>query len=224
LEAFRSRGLALPRPKAYFLRVPKSGTSQLESQVGFSLQPNPLTSTVKENKMKASRFYVITGGTMVHVAPHFSLCAPAYGRVGYQIYNGLRKLLRSPEQIEWDKANEFEDLHELAEQRDTGPEPVGFEVVLVRTSMAGGNEPGLVDTVLKPAGINRLETNEDLEKLIEHLVLQPETKGIVMAAAVCDWQPELLLYKSNAAPDSGRREFGKREDEERSPLPAPHTG
>lgn len=25
---------------------------------------------------------IISGGTMVHVAPHFSLCAPAYGKVG----------------------------------------------------------------------------------------------------------------------------------------------
>ena len=41
--------------------------------------------------MGARRFYVITGGTMVHVAPHFSLCAPAYGRVGQQIAEELER-------------------------------------------------------------------------------------------------------------------------------------
>ena len=157
--------------------------------------------------MEASRFYVITGGTMVHVAPHFSICAPAYGAVGAQIRHHLRKLLRSPAQQEWDKANEFEDLHEFAEQLDTGPDPVhdGFDVVLVRTKMARGSDAfsDKEKTLFDEVGIPYLETNEDLEKLIDYLVLQPETKGIVLAAAVCDWQPEQLELR---APEQNVRE------------------
>lgn len=30
--------------------------------------------------------YIITGGTMVHITPHFSITAPAYGKVGVEIY------------------------------------------------------------------------------------------------------------------------------------------
>jgi hypothetical protein len=160
--------------------------------------------------MGARRFYVITGGTMVHVAPHFSLCAPAYGRVGEQIYEHLRKMLRSPAQQEWDKKNEFEDLHEYGDQLDTGPDPVhlGFEVILVPTKMAVKYYSDAARAALKGAGIPYLETNEDLEKLIDHLVLQPETKGVILAAAVCDWQPEWLEGRDGRG-GSGSR-FGKK--------------
>jgi len=123
--------------------------------------------------MESRRFYVITGGTMVHVAPHFSLCAPAYGRVGEQIDSELK--------------NAFTRWHNDAEI----PLEERTRVVLVRTKMAlGSAQPGVIeDGLIKAAGLKFLETNEDLEKLIDHLVLQPETKGIVLAAAVCDWQP-----------------------------------
>lgn len=133
----------------------------------------------------ASRYYVITGGTMVHVAPHLSLCAPAYGSVGEQIAHELRRL------HEWWK---------------TGQRP---EIILVRTRMAQGSDGITVEEryVFDGAGIKFLETNEDLEKLLDHLVLQPETKGIVMAAAVCDWQPSALHGE-----DYSRTGFGKREE------------
>ena len=35
------------------------------------------------------RIYVISGGTMVHVRPHFALCAPAYGTIGDRIAETL---------------------------------------------------------------------------------------------------------------------------------------
>jgi hypothetical protein len=38
-------------------------------------------------------YYVISGGTMVHVAPHFSFCAPAYGAVGQTIKARLQHRL-----------------------------------------------------------------------------------------------------------------------------------
>jgi ribulose-5-phosphate 4-epimerase/fuculose-1-phosphate aldolase len=57
--------------------------------------------------------------------------------------------------------------------------------------MANQGPPnGEIKDLYKAAGINKLETNEDLEKLIDHLILQPQTKGIILAAAVCDWKPE----------------------------------
>ena len=146
--------------------------------------------------MKASRFYIITGGTLVHVAPHFSLCAPAYGSVGKQIY--------------FDLTNAF--VHQRNAAKKTLPERSC--VVLVRTKMAlGSEEPSVLERdLLKAAGIKFLETNEDLEELIDHLVLQPETKGIVLAAAVCDWQPSdvetidhELLPHGDDCPEFGKR-------------------
>lgn len=150
--------------------------------------------------MKARRFYVITGGTMVHVAPHFSLCAPAYGSVGRQIYDELSNALV---------------VHQ--NQAETPLEERAV-VVLVRTKMALGNqEPSVQERDLfRAAGLKFLETNEDLETLLDHLVLQPETKCIILAAAVCDWAPtgqieltggETLydLYKVDEIPELGKR-------------------
>jgi ribulose-5-phosphate 4-epimerase/fuculose-1-phosphate aldolase len=121
--------------------------------------------------MGARRFYVISGGTMVHVAPHFSLCAPAYGKVGYDLEHGLEKAF-------------------MLEAEANGVE-ADHEVHLIRTKMAFGREEKLPGeaAVFKGAGIPYLETNEDLLKVIDYLVRQPETKGIVLAVAVCDWQP-----------------------------------
>jgi len=146
--------------------------------------------------MEARRFYVITGGTMVHVAPHFSLCAPAYGRVGREIARELERLR------EWWKVGHRPTFHVL------------------RTKMALGAEKHSRDEreVFAAADIKFLETNEDLETLVDHLVLQPDTKGIIMAAAVCDWIPENLgvldrqgtPHATNVNLVSSTWEFGKR--------------
>jgi len=37
------------------------------------------------------KIVIYTGGTMVHVRPHFSLCAPAYGTVGEAIDTVVRE-------------------------------------------------------------------------------------------------------------------------------------
>lgn len=94
---------------------------------------------------------------MVHVSPHFALCAPAFGRVGREIAD------RVP------------------------------EATLVRTSMASGGERTDVERALfAAAGVDRLETNDDLAALLDHLVADPRTRCIVLAAAVCDWDPTSL--------------------------------
>lgn len=135
----------------------------------------------------ASRYYVITGGTMVHVAPHFSICAPAYGRVGEDIHHELTNAF----------IREQNKVKLALEKR--------VKVILVRTKMALGTQELSVHEreLFEAADIKFLETNEDLEKLIDHLVLQPETKGIVLAAAVCDWKP---TYLEIDAPERWRRD------------------
>ena len=128
------------------------------------------------------RFYVLTGGTMVHVAPHFSLCAPAYGRVGADIHAQLARQLRH--------------------------DP-NREAVLIRTKMAlGDSAPSEAERELfKQANLPYLETNDDLAKLLALLISRPDTACIVLACAVCDWQPESLSQGGEPLDADG---FGKR--------------
>jgi hypothetical protein len=123
--------------------------------------------------------YVITGGTLIHVAPHFAVCAPAYGQVGGQVSEGLKRILRQ-----------------------------NARVVLVRTRMAlGDQEPSAEERALfQAAGIRHLETNQDLAALVDHLIANPETRCIVMAAAVCDWEPRALSQnEETVAGEFGRQ-------------------
>lgn len=94
----------------------------------------------------SGKIIIFTGGTMVHVAPHFSLCAPAYGKVGREIQAAL-----------------------IAE---------GLSVELMATKMAGGDI---------------IETNDDLARELNKVLIDPDVKGIVMAAAVCDFEPSAIL-------------------------------
>lgn len=138
---------------------------------------------------KARRCYVITGGTYVHVAPHFSLCAPAFGQVGEDVARELKRLFKTPRQRALDESNASLDsgsrLDESAEQ---------VAVRVLRTTMAGGKSEQTTEIkeLYRAAGIKFLETNDDLKKLLAHLVTLPETKIIVLAAAVCDWEPFVL--------------------------------
>lgn len=40
---------------------------------------------------------------------------------------------------------------------------------------------------------SRIETNQDLESLIDSLIADPETRAIIMNAAVADWSPVSLV-------------------------------
>ena len=131
--------------------------------------------------MTDRRFYVITGGTMAHVAPHFSICAPAYGTVGEQLLLGLQREFGA---------------------REHAPDP--NDVVMVRTRMAlGGQEPAEDEhEVVDAAGLRHVETNEDLGQLLGHLVKRPDTAGIVLATAVCDWQFRYIVQLVTSVPET----------------------
>lgn len=109
--------------------------------------------------------YVIAGGTFVHVAPHFALSAPAFGKVG----RDLAALLP-------------------ASYKEAGQE-VETRLVLTRMALGGAERPAADRALLLGAGIEDVETNEDLEKLVDHLVARPDTGAIVLAAAACDFRP-----------------------------------
>jgi hypothetical protein len=119
------------------------------------------------------KIYVITGGTMVHVSPHFSLCAPAYGNVGLNIYRQLSKRIA------------FQKL----ENR--------YKTYLVKTKMAGENSK-VTKAHLEELGVTfSPETNQDLQTLIHELVNHEETIGVVMSAAICDFEPVELMVSGD---------------------------
>lgn len=128
--------------------------------------------------------YIITGGTMIHVTPHFSLCAPAYGKVGTQIYKRLTNALDKKEKKEH------------------------YGVFLIKTKMAGGN-PGKTNKHLQSLNLDSsIETNSDLERFVEAVISKPETAGIIMAAAICDFEPDSLTCFEETEPVSISK-FGK---------------
>ncbi len=112
--------------------------------------------------------YIITGGTMVHVTPHFSLCAPAYGQVGAEIYERLSALAAA------------------------ATPPSSCQVHLIKTRMAGRNHPETIAHLAALGAPTSPETNHDLGNLVDALLRSPDTSGLIMAAAICDFQPEEL--------------------------------
>lgn len=134
------------------------------------------------NRSRMSVHYVISGGTMVDVAPHFALTAPAFGTVG----RSLSKLLP-------------------AALADAGHEGVETRLLLTRLAIGGAERAADELALFAAAGIDDLRTNDELSKLVAYLVAQPNTRAIVMAAAVCDFAPETVLPSYV----SGTPRFGK---------------
>lgn len=128
--------------------------------------------------------YVITGGTMVHVTPHFSMCAPAYGKVGEDIYTKMMTIFNQ-------ETNEAD-----------------YNLHLIKTRMAGLNSSDTIEHLSEIGFNSSLETNDDLQSLIGLLCLQESTAGIIMAAAICDFTPkELQAYEGTERVTIN--EFGK---------------
>lgn len=130
------------------------------------------------------RIYVISGGTMVHIRPHFSLCAPAYGTIGCSLTDAL-----------------VQGIFDKGMDKD-------FRVVPIFTRMAeyqgdrwgdyGNIQATCTEGVwygrqlLESLGLRHVETHEDLKTLTQALIQREDTRGIIMAAAVCDWKPQIL--------------------------------
>jgi len=128
--------------------------------------------------------YIITGGTMVHVTPHFSLCAPAYGKVGADIYSRMVMAL---------------DDKRLDDE---------YRVFLIKTKMAGINSDETKEQLNQIGFHSSIETNDNLELFIRTVISKPETVSIIMAAAICDFTPDTLTGFEDTKPVS-ISEFGK---------------
>jgi hypothetical protein len=104
---------------------------------------------------------IIGGGTISHVRNHLALTAPAYGNTARKLYMLLRE--------KYNLSAVECDLREYGYSRKRAP-----IINLHLTKMAS-------------AGESQLETNQDIEKLIDQLVANPNTKMIFMNAALVDY-------------------------------------
>ena len=117
---------------------------------------------------------------MVHITPHFSITAPAYGKVGTEIYNLLRTNMANKNDI----------------------------IYLIKTKMAGINSDELIAHLTSLNLKSTIETNDELKKLVEVISQKSDTKAIIMAAAICDFEPdELSAYEGENLITI--RDFGK---------------
>lgn len=131
--------------------------------------------------------YVITGGTINYVRPHFALSAPAYGNIGREIAN---------------------QLNEMDIQED-------YNLYLIPTKMAlsiiqdDKDYEDVYYSVLKKAGLDKLETNDELSKFTDYLISEKDTRCIVMSAAVCDFEPSLVTTEDELNSESFGKSFSR---------------
>lgn len=149
--------------------------------------------------MHKKKIYIISGGTFVDIAPHFSLASRAFGQVGTALER------------------------EFLGQADSK----SYSVIPVFTAMASGQwakfERGLYDEVqrlFEAAGIRGgIVTNDDLLTFVRHLKTLADTKIIVMAAAVCDWAPVDLTQMAIESHRTRPVDFGRKTRRLKTRLP-----
>lgn len=117
---------------------------------------------------------VLGGGTVFHVRPHLALSAPAYGatarRINLMVYERFQKELNSytEKQVSIGTKNYTPDMM----------------VDMYLTKMAGIKTDWQDDQF---PDIKNFETNEDISKLVDQLIADPEMKIIFFTVAMCDF-------------------------------------
>ncbi|KAB8145557.1 hypothetical protein F8S13_00255 [Chloroflexia bacterium SDU3-3] len=124
---------------------------------------------------------VITGGTLAHIRPHLALCAPAYGQVGSVIAARLR----------------------------AAPALAGWEIHRIPMRMAGRPGPATRRMLAALGCPASPETNADVAALLRGLLAAPHTRAVVMAAAICDFEPEDLVVRGEDDAEEQSAAFGK---------------
>lgn len=121
------------------------------------------------------KIVIIGGGTFMHVRSHLALSAPAFGTTARRIY---------------------EILHSSYIEEEF-PEILEMETQLFLTKMAG-NEHYINGDLHEEVNDDEvelvrpnLETNYDVEKLVDFLLLDPEVRIIIFNVALCDYIGEV---------------------------------
>jgi len=117
---------------------------------------------------------------MVHITPHFSITAPAYGKVGTELHRLLGTNISNEK----------------------------YNVYLIKTKMAGVNSDEVIEHLKSLNLKNTIETNDELKSFVEVISQENNTKVIIMAAAICDFEPKELNAYEGETPITVR-DFGK---------------
>ena len=112
------------------------------------------------------RVVIISGGTMNYIAVHQALCAPAYGGTGRAL-----QAMCQDRWNPWERGDRVQVGGSMFEQL----RKYTADVDLIETKMAGGDV---------------IETNADVEKLVDELVDDLNVKVIFMPVALCDFEPD----------------------------------
>lgn len=105
-----------------------------------------------------NKIYILGGGTVFNLRPHFALSAPAYGKTAIRLAKTFQERIL----------------------------PKDTQIIVGLTKMAiGAND-------ISNFGINNVvsigETNAQVSNFISKIIAEPETKAIVMSAALCDFE------------------------------------
>lgn len=129
----------------------------------------------------ANKIHIIGGGTFSHVRNHLALAAPAFGstarklyeRIGTAVYDDLEGFINKSTQ---------RDAPGETFSRTIGTE-VDERVVLHLTKMADSS--------------SNLVTNDDVSALLDTLIADPDTRVIILNAALCDYDGSIQSQNFN---------------------------
>ncbi len=117
------------------------------------------------------KIHIIGGGTFSHVRNHLALAAPAFGSTAKSLYKQIFAALEN----ELTSGRAYRLPGEALAVRNA----VAQRVTLHLTKMASPVQSNIV-------------TNEDVSKLLDTLIADPDTRVIILNAALCDYDGTIL--------------------------------
>jgi hypothetical protein len=120
------------------------------------------------------KIHIIGGGTFSHVRNHLALAAPAFGETARALYGLLHRAVA--DEIQRDQAGDAAISSTFSRQIN---EQAAERVVLHLTKMAAPRQSNLV-------------TNEDVSALLDKLIADPDTRVIILNAALCDYDGAVI--------------------------------
>lgn len=126
--------------------------------------------------------HIIGGGTVSYIRPHLALSAPAYGATVRDLLCHVEGHPSFDGEVHTYTTKMAGDFHWHWRIRPNG------EVKWIYPADDGEED----DTGLG------LETNEDIEKLLDQLIEDPEPKIIFLPAALCDFKADGITYPNDA--------------------------
>jgi hypothetical protein len=125
-----------------------------------------------------NRIHIIGGGTFSHVRNHLALAAPAFGSTARKLYSDIFERLEDDYLIDYGIGE--------------GPNGPPVEVTLKNIRERVSQRVTLHLTKMAAPRQSNLVTNDDVSKLIDTLIADPETRVIIMNAALCDYDGTVL--------------------------------